>query len=172
VLRPVTFRKSFLELVSRVGLCAEGVVGGDFTLLIPDPGSHQDGEKSRSEVGYPRSGAAQTRWPKSCIPGVSCWASADTNPEATLGCLRMENPVATTKRTWFAKDRPDRTAVAQLADDLNVVLGTKDTMTINGHDGTILTIDMEDAFDLAAALAEAVQILIDRGMILESRACR
>ncbi|WP_412161654.1 hypothetical protein [Curtobacterium flaccumfaciens] len=78
--------------------------------------------------------------------------------------------MATTKRTWFAKDRTDGTAVAQLADDLHVVLGTKDTMTINGPGRTILTVDMEDAFDLAAALAEAVQILTDRGTILESRA--
>jgi len=78
--------------------------------------------------------------------------------------------MATTKRNWFDTDRADGTAVAQLADDLTVTLGTKDTMTIDRPGRAILTVDMEDASDLAAALTEAVQILVARGMILEPRA--
>lgn len=75
--------------------------------------------------------------------------------------------MAATKRSWFAADRPDETAVAQLADDLTVLLSTKDTMTVTGAGGATLTVDMEDASDLAAAFTEAVRILADRGMILE-----
>jgi hypothetical protein len=45
-------------------------------------------------------------------------------------------------------------------------------MTINGPGGAALTVDMEDAADLAAALTEAVRILADRGLILEPRARR
>lgn len=77
--------------------------------------------------------------------------------------------MATTKRTWFGSDRADGTAAAELADDLTVVLGTKDTMTISGPDGAVLTVDMEDAADLAGALTEAVRILASRGLILEPR---
>jgi len=84
----------------------------------------------------------------------------------------MENTMATTKRTWFEVDRADGTAVAELADDLTVFLGTKDAMTINGPGGAALIVDMEDAADLAAALSEAVRILADRGLILEPRARR
>ncbi len=78
--------------------------------------------------------------------------------------------MATTKRIWFGPDRTDGTAVAQLADDLSVTLGTRDTMMIDGPGGAVLTIDMEDAADLAAALSEAVRILADRGLTLEPRA--
>lgn len=77
--------------------------------------------------------------------------------------------MATTTRTWFGPDRADGTAKAQLADDFTVVLGTADTMTVHGPGGAALTVDMEDAADLAAALSEAVRILADRGLILEPR---
>lgn len=74
-----------------------------------------------------------------------------------------------TTRIWFDDDRTDATALAELADDLVIRLRAKDTMTIIGPAGVELTIDIDDAADLADALNEAVRILQDRGYRLEPR---
>lgn len=65
--------------------------------------------------------------------------------------------------TKFDHDAATGVSTAWITDDLSVHLGNRDTLTIAGPAGRRITIDIDDAADLAAVLTEAVGILGARG---------